>query len=76
MSEVFIFKNNVYEIKSFSKNGKNIIQQIHFVDARIIEILNEKAMLNKAKNGYIEDLKKDYDKNKTNINYSDFIIDF
>lgn len=76
MSEVFIFENNVYEIKSFSKNGKNIIQQIHFVDSRIIEIRNEKAILNKAKNGYIEDLKKDYDKNETNINYSDFIIDF
>jgi hypothetical protein len=48
-----------YETESLSAEGQLLLERLAFVQARLEDLTNNAALLNKAKNAYIADLKQD-----------------
>ena len=57
MSSFFKFDNKSYRLDDFSENGQEIFSNLFFVTNHIEQLKNSLALLNRAKNVYIEDHK-------------------
>lgn len=57
MSKLFKLENNQYNLDTLTEEGKAIYQSLVSVGIRMEYKKNEIAVLTRAKNGYIEDLK-------------------
>lgn len=60
-----------YDLDSLTDSGKSKLASINFVDQRIAEVTNMCALLNRAKKGYIDSLKKELLTNKTGFFFDD-----
>ena len=56
-----------YDVDSMSDNGQKTIATITFISNRIAELSNMRNILQKAKNGYMDDLKKEILTNKAGV---------
>lgn len=56
-----------YKIADLSDEGRHILQYLIFVRTNLVELLNQKALLSKAKNAYIGDLKSDIVEGKSGV---------
>lgn len=56
-----------YKIADLSDEGRDILQQLIFARTNLLELSNQHALLSKAKNGYIGDLKADIVEGKSGI---------
>jgi hypothetical protein len=61
----------VYSVDDFSPAGKDVVARLSFVMDHIRMLNNNVAVLNKAKNSYIEDLKFEAIEGKSGISISD-----
>ena len=57
-----------YELKDFSAVGQELIKRLVFVTENIQNLRNNAAVLMRAKNGYIEDLKLEAVEGKSGLN--------
>ncbi len=48
-----------YDLDSLSEENKFIFKQLNFIDSRIQELTNIKAIMQRAKNSYLDSLKKE-----------------
>lgn len=75
MQENFKFEGNEYNTTSLSENALKIYMKICFVQDRIVEIKSDAALIHKAKNGYIEELKNEILSGKLGLNIGELFLD-
>ena len=59
MDKKITIDDKEYDLEKFSSEAKGIITALQFTDNRIKELLNMKALLQRAKNSYVDSLKKE-----------------
>lgn len=59
MSQRIKLGDKEYDVDNLSKNGKATLTSLQFTTQRIQELNNMQALLLRAKNSYIESLKKE-----------------
>ena len=57
MAQRFKLDDEEYDIEQLTQAGKSQLSALKFVDERIKELINQKALLQRAKNSYSESLK-------------------
>lgn len=56
-----------YDVDSMGDNSQKTIATITFISNRVAELSNMRNILQKAKNGYMDDLKKEILTNKAGV---------
>ena len=64
MSKKFKLDDNEYEIDNLSDASKKTLLSLQFTAQRLQELNNMKALLQRAKNSYLDSLKKEMLSNK------------
>lgn len=75
MDQRFKIDGREYEISSVSLEGKELVERLTFINVKLQELQNNIALLSKAKNGYIEDLKTEIIQERTGVDFSDLFGD-
>ena len=63
-----------YDLTNMDEKSQKIFNHFIHVHRKLSELRNMKVILNRAKNGYIEDLKYEIIKNKTGIDIENFLL--
>ena len=58
---------NEYEVENLSDQAKATLASLRFADTRIQELVNMQSLLQRAKNSYIDSLKKEMLTNKAGL---------
>ena len=69
--ETFTIDGSEYTTDTLNDGGLLIYKQLQFIKLRMLELGNQQAILNKAKNAYISDLNAEIVQGKSGINLSD-----
>ena len=75
MDQRFKIDGREYEISGMSQEGKELVGRLTFINLKLQELQNNIALLSKAKNGYIEDLKTEIIQERTGVDFSDLFSD-
>ena len=75
MDQRFKVDGREYEISSLGQEGKELVGKLTFINVKLQELQNSIALLSKAKNGYIEDLKTEIIQERTGVDFSDLFSD-
>jgi len=75
MASTFKFENQSYRLDDLSPAGQEIFSSLFFVTRHIEQIKNSLAVLNRAKNGYIDDLKLEVIEEKSGIIMSELFTE-
>ena len=75
MNQRFKLGGHEYEISSMSHEGKELVERLTFINVKLQEFQNNLALLSKAKNGYIEDLKTEIIQERTGVDFNDLFSD-
>ena len=59
MGQKFKLEDTEYEVESLSDQAKHTLVSLQFSTARLKELTNMHALLQRAKNSYIDNLKKE-----------------
>jgi hypothetical protein len=61
--------DHVYDTAALSAEARSLLDRIAFVQGRLEELNGHAALLNKAKNAYIADLKQDLLRGRVGLNF-------
>ena len=75
MTQRFKIDGIEYETSDLSEGSKALVLHMSHVQLRLKEISNNMALLAKAKNGYIEDMKTEIIQKRTGVDFSDLFSD-
>jgi len=75
MDHRFKIDGREYDIASMGQEGKELVGRLTFINVKLQELQNSIALLSKAKNGYIEDLKTEIIQERTGVDFSDLFSD-
>lgn len=75
MSAWFRIDGNEYDPETLSEDGRGLYERLMFTQRRLQELGNQQALLSKAKNAYITDLKTEIVRGKSGIDLSDLFSD-
>lgn len=64
MGQKFKFGGDSYDTDDLSDNGKATLASLEFTKTRVQELTNMQALLRRAKNSYVDSLKKEMLSNK------------
>lgn len=67
MSARFRIDGNEYDPETLSEDGRGLYERLMFTQRRLQELGNQQALLLKAKNAYISDLKTEIVKGRTGV---------
>ncbi len=70
MTRTFQLDGETYDADALNNEGKALIEVLQFTHFQIQAISNQQALLNKAKNAYIADLKSEIVQGRTGIDLS------
>ena len=73
--KTFTLDNQEYDIDQLSVEAREIYNRLGFVRIRLHDMKNNMALLQKAKNAYINDIKREGLKAKTGIDLSEIFED-
>ena len=59
MGETFICNEKEYDVDNISDKAKSVISSLQFVNTRLRELHNMQALLQRAKNSYVNSIKKE-----------------
>ena len=65
----------VYPTEKMSVTSKDLLRNINFIQSKMHELVNETALLVRAKNSYIYGLKAEIISNKSGLNLDDLFSD-
>jgi len=71
MADFFDLDGVKYKIADLSDNGRNILDKLTFANLKIHELKNQGALLTKAKNAYISDIKTEIIQGESGIDFND-----
>ena len=60
-----------YEVEQLNEELKKIVTELAFVQSKLNELENKMALLSRAKNGYISDLKSEIVQLRTGVDFDD-----
>jgi hypothetical protein len=75
MNPRFTLDGNSYELRGLSPEGQDVLNRLNFTSTSLHELRSQLALLKRAKNAYIEDLKLEIVRGRTGINISDLFDD-
>ena len=75
MKQRFKFEDVEYSSDNLSKDNVKQLMQLQFIQGKLQELQDNSALLNKAKNGYIEDLKNEIVSGKLGLDLGDLLTD-
>jgi hypothetical protein len=67
MSQRFPIDGVEYDTESLSQEGRDLVARLTFVRLTLQELSNQQALLTKAKNAYIADLKSEIIQGRTGV---------
>ena len=67
MRKKLSFEDNQYAISDFTAKGQEIIKHLAFVHSSLETLEAQKATLNRARNGYIQDIKEEVIEKKSGV---------
>ena len=67
MTRTFQLDGDSYDPDALNAEGKALFERMQFTQLQIQALSNHQALLNKAKNAYIEDLKSEIVRGRTGI---------
>ena len=68
MTQYFRLDGVEYDVSDLSERGQTLVDRLVFVRTQIIELSNQAALLSKAKNAYIADLKFEIIEGRSGVN--------
>ena len=68
MDDIFTFDGHRYLISDLSDEGRKLLQRMTLTRANLVEMKNHLALLMKAKNAYISDIKLDIVEKRSGVN--------
>lgn len=71
MSQKIKLDDKEYDLNELSETAQANLRHIEFINGRIKDLQNNEVLLNRARSGYIEDLKKEILSNKAGIIFDD-----
>ena len=74
-NETFTIDGREYTTDTLDDGGLLVYKQLQFIKLRMLELGNQQAILNKAKNAYISDLNAEIVQGKSGVNLSDLFSD-
>ena len=75
MKQRFKFEDVEYSSDNLSEDKIKQLMQLQFIQGKLQELQDNSALLNKAKNGYIEDLKNEIVSGKLGLDLGDLLSD-
>ena len=75
MSKHFSIGGVEYSTDGLSEEGRELVQQVKFTQLKLIELSNQQALMSKAKNAYIADLKMEIIQGRTGLDLGDLLAD-
>ena len=75
MSNKIALEIGEYSVADLHENGRLLVKKLEFVQSTLLELHNKKAMMNRAKNGYISDLKQEIIPSTTGVDLSELFSD-
>ena len=75
MTQRFRLDGSEYDAGMLPPEGQVLVEHLTFATLRLQELMNQQAVLNKAKNAYIADLKSEIVQARTGISFSDLFSD-
>lgn len=75
MKQRFKFEDVEYSSDNLSEDNIKQLMQLQFIQSKLQELQDNSALLNKAKNGYIEDLKNEIVSGKLGVDLGDLLAD-
>ena len=67
MTKRFRLDGGEYDLNALSTEGKALVERLNFAHLHVQVLSNQKALLTKAKNAYIADLKSEIVKGRTGV---------
>jgi hypothetical protein len=64
-----------YDLDALSAEGRALVERLNFTHLQVQALSNQKALLTKAKNAYIADLKAEIVQGRTGIDLGAFFSD-
>jgi len=71
----FDIEGTEYNSKELSDRGILILRNLTYAEVKIREMINKKAIMTKARNAYISEIKKEIIKSKSGIDLSTLLSD-
>ena len=71
----FDIEGTEYNSKELSSHGILILRNLTYAEVKIREMINKKAIMTKARNAYISEIKKEIIKSKSGIDLSSLLSD-
>ena len=71
MGEVIKLDNREYEVYDFNDKAKAVVTSLKFVNTRLQELNNMQALLQRAKNSYVDSIKKEMISEKSGLLFGD-----
>jgi|TARA_B110000003_G_C16481089_1_gene469600 hypothetical protein len=75
LKQRFKFEDVEYSSDNLSEDNIKQLMQLQFIQSKLQELQDNSALLNKAKNGYIEDLKNEIVSGKLGVDLGDLLAD-
>ncbi len=75
MSSIFRIDGVEYDIEALTQEGRDLVSRLTFTRLTLQELSNQMALLTKAKNAYIADLKIEIVKGRTGVDLTTLFSD-
>ena len=66
---------NIYDLENLPEEGKICVAQLRFAESKLEELTNQHALLTRAKNSYIDDLKRAIVRGRSGMDVRDLFSD-
>ena len=75
MTQRFRIDGEEYDAETLTSEGAALLERMTFAQMRLQELTNQQALLTKAKNGYIADLKHEIIQSRTGVDLGSLFSD-
>jgi len=75
MNQKFWIDDVEYSTDGLSDEGSGLVKQLKFTQLRLLELSNQRALMTKAKNAYIADLKMEIVRERSGVDLSALFTD-
>ncbi len=75
MTQRFRIDGAEYDAATLTKEGRALVESMTFAQMRLQELMNQQALLTKAKNAYIADMKTEIIQGRTGVDLGALLSD-
>lgn len=75
MTKRFRLDGAEYDVDALSSEGRALVERLHFAHLQVQTLSNQQALLTKAKNAYITDLKSEIVQGRTGVDLCSLFSD-